>query len=229
MTATKVETTSAARTLTAGELLKTLHEPRSPVGRWLLLADMGGFTENLKVFGWRRGGWRELGPFFDGFGGTPDDWLTRGGAIACSPILREHHAGFPFSPVWTVWVSKRVDLEPRRSVEPLPRRTAASVAAVRAEFDRLPTPPQLLLEEGHRLTAIWRLREPASVEEIGLVLIGLAERLNGERRQARPGEARWLLPGVLSREVFPPHTVSAERLREGSVPLSDLGWALSPP
>ncbi len=218
-------------TLNVDDVLALLHETRNPVGRWLWVVDVGGFSEHSRVFGWRRGGWKELGPFpGDGFGGDVADLLSRGGLISVSPILREHHAGFPFALASTVWVSKKVDLEPRRPVEPLPRRVAASVAAVRAELATLPVPPHVLLDEGDHIVGVWKLREPAPVEAIRPLLVNLAERINGERRQAGPGDARWLLPNVLSHALYPPFTVRAEQLRPGRVPLSDLSaWILSPP
>ena len=92
-----------------------------------------------------------------------------------------------------------------------PRRNAQSAQAARERLQGAVLPPGLVIDEGVRLSALWRLSEPlADLARAQRLLTVLCRAFAGDSSLVEPGTAQIALPGSVASSILPRFEVSAE-------------------
>jgi hypothetical protein len=220
---TPVPPPAAPRALALDDLLHVLVGPE-PAGL-LRFAARGGGADAEGYFRWTPAGYT-----WPGAQGRdrPADFIERhaDAALGWSPLAFASPAVTGPVRVPVAWCAWSRTLVPHPAVPGYatvdPPSEAATVATVAALSPR----PTVVLDDGRRLVALWRLTAPLSLIVADHVMTRLAVALGGDRDASVVWRtAAFPIPGVLAPGIVPARRVTATALGAAPVTLDDLGVA----
>ena len=188
--------------VTLEELLTTVVPPAA--GGYLRLAA----DEIERYFQALGGGWGGLPGQRDGV----DSFVTAHPSDAffspCSwarPVMPS-----PLVACSTLWCSKMLGLAGQQRSEPRSRLIDGESERTVASFTRSPShgwPPTVIIDEGPRVSAVWKLEHAITEGHLRAALQALAVAYGGDRAQTDPSEALLAIPGSRATTVYPAVTV----------------------
>jgi hypothetical protein len=157
--------------------------------------------------------WLVLGPERAGL----NDFIIASGAnVTFSPVAwRAPAIHSPMAACECLWAGIRYGLKSQQPHEPRPRvldgeRERAVVRL--AGIER----PSVLIDEGDRMVAFWRLTEPVTdPAHVRSLLEKLARHVGGDRELADPMAALVAIPGTRNDNIYPSRMVTLDALELG--------------
>ena len=116
----------------------------------------------------------------------------------------------PMTSCCVLWASRTLALAGQQRSEPRSRLIDGETERAIAAFTRSPShgwPSTVVLDEGSRVTALWKLERPIAEGHLRAALQALAVAYGGDRAQTEPAEALIAVPTSRCTTIYPAREV----------------------
>ena len=112
----------------------------------------------------------------------------------------------PMTSCSVLWASRTLALGGQQRSEPRSRLLDGETERAVESFTRSPShgwPPTVIIDEGARVSAVWKLEHAITEGHLRAALLALAAAYGGDRAQADPSEALIAIPGSRCTAIYP--------------------------